>query len=72
MDIKEQVTQIVEKVTKDEALKKQFATDPIGAVEKAAGVEIPDEVKDKVVDAVKVKLGADKLGAIKDGLGKLL
>ena len=72
MDIKEQVTQIVEKVTKDEALKKQFASDPIGAVEKAAGVDIPDDVKDKVVSAVKAKLGADKLGAIAGGIGKLL
>lgn len=72
MDIKEQVTKIVEKVTKDEALKKQFATDPVGAVEKAAGVDIPDDIKDKVVDAVKAKIGADKLGAIAGGLGKLL
>lgn len=72
MDIKEQVTQIVEKVTKDEALKKQFATDPVGAVEKAAGVKIPDEVKDKVVDAVKAKLGADKLSSIADGIKKIL
>lgn len=72
MDIKEQVTQIVEKVSKDEALKKQFASDPIGAVEKAAGVDIPDDVKDKVVSAVKAKLGADKLGAIAGGIGKLL
>jgi len=71
MDIKEQVTKIVEKITKDEALKKQFATDPIGAVEKAAGVEIPDEVKDKIVEAVKVKLTSDKLGGIADGLKKL-
>lgn len=72
MDIKEQVTQIVEKITKDENLKKEFAKDPIGAVEKAAGVEIPDEVKDKVVAAVKAKIGADKLGAIAGGISKLL
>ncbi len=72
MDIKEQITGIVEKITKDENLKKQFASDPIGAVEKAAGIDIPDDIKDKVVDAVKVKLGADKLSSIADGLKNLL
>lgn len=72
MDIKEQVTQIVEKITKDDKLKKQFASDPIGAVETAAGVQIPDEVKGKIVDAVKAKMGADKLSGIADGLKKFL
>ena len=71
MDIKEQITQIVEKVTKDEKLKKQFSSDPIGAVETAAGVEIPDEVKDKVITAVKTKIGADKVASVADGLKKL-
>lgn len=71
MDIKEQVNKIVEKVTSDKELQKQFTTDPIGAVESAAGIEIPDEVKNQVVTAVKAKLGADKVAGIADGLKKL-
>ena len=72
MDIKEQITKAVEKITKDEALKKQFASDPIGAVEKAVGVDIPDDIKDKVVTGVKAKIGADKVAGIAEGLKKLI
>ena len=71
MDIKEQATQIIEKISKDEELQKEFKKDPVAAIEKVSGVDIPDDMKDKVVDLVKAKLTADSAAGILDGIKKL-
>lgn len=68
MDIKEMITKAVEKITKDEALRKLFQTDPIKAVEKVLGVDLPDEAIGKIVDGVKAKLTADDLKGAVEGL----
>ncbi len=68
MDIKEKITEIVEKVKSDKELQAQFLSDPIKAVESLLGVDLPDDLMEKVVDGVKAKLTADKLA---DGLGAL-
>ncbi len=70
MDIKEQVTDAVEKITKDKELQAQFKKDPVKTVENVLGVDIPDGVVDKVVDGVKAKLGADKLSGLLGKFGK--
>lgn len=53
MDIKEQIEKIVEKVQKDDVLRAQFKKDPIKAVEKVLGVDLPDDVIEKIVAGVK-------------------
>ena len=63
-DIKEQITQVVEKVTKDEKLMEQFRKEPAKAVESVIGVDLPDDVVNKVVEGVKAKISVDKLGNI--------
>lgn len=68
MDIKEQINEIVEKITKDKTLKDQFQKDPIKAVESILGVDLPDDVIKKIVDGVKGKISVDK---ISDALGSL-
>ena len=68
MDIKAKIAQIVEKIKSDKNLQEQFKKDPIKAVEALLGVDLPDDVVDKIVDGVKAKLTADKLS---DGLGAL-
>lgn len=68
MDIKEQITSVVEKISKDEALQAQFKKDPVKAVEQLLGVDLPDDVINKVVDGVKAKLTGDKVA---DALGSL-
>lgn len=69
MDIKAQIEKVVESVTKDEALLSQFQKEPVKAVEKVLGIDLPDDIVQKVVDGVKTKISADKvsdaLGAIK-------
>ena len=59
MDIKEKIEELVEKISSDKALQAQFKRDPISAVEKLLGVDLPNDVIEKIVDGVKAKLTAD-------------
>lgn len=68
MDIKAKITELVEKIKTDKELQAQFKADPIKAVEKLLGVDLPDDTVAKIVDGVKAKMTADKLA---DGLGAL-
>ena len=67
MDIKEIITSTVQKITSDEKLREKFMNDPVKTVEELTGVDLPDDAINKVVDGVKAKLTADKLGGL---LGK--
>ena len=71
MDIKEQIAKIATKIQKDSALQSQFKKDPIKAVEKLLGVDLPDDVIEKVVAGVKTKLSLDDLSDAVDALKKL-
>ena len=71
MDIKEQIEKIVEKVQKDDVLRAQFKKDPIKAVEKVLGVDLPDDVTEKIVAGVKAKISIDKVSDVADVLKKL-
>ncbi len=64
MDIKAKINEIVDKIKNDPQLKEDFQKDPEKAIEKVIGVDIPDGMVDKVVDGVKAKLTADKLGGV--------
>ena len=68
MDIKAKITELVEKIKTDKNLQAQFKEDPVKAVETLLGVDIPDDMVEKIVDGVKAKLTADKLS---EGLGAL-
>ena len=70
-NIKEKIEEIVEKLTKDEALRTQVQKDPVKAVEKLLGVDLPDDIVDQGVKGVKGKMTADKLGGAVDVLKKL-
>ena len=45
-DIKEKIEELAEKIMKDSALQTQFKKDPVKAVEKLLGVDLPDDVID--------------------------
>ena len=68
MDIKAKITELLEKIKNDRELQAQFKEDPIKAVETLLGVDLPDDMVEKIVDGVKAKLTADKLS---EGLGAL-
>ena len=71
MDIKKTIEDIVTKLKNDEALQKQFLSDPAGALEKLTGIDLPTEQLDAVVKGVKAKLTADNIGDAVKGLGNL-
>lgn len=82
MDIKEKISDIVENAVKalkeDKSLLQKFQTEPVKVLEKLAGVDLPDDQIEKVIDLIKAKLAAEDIadkaddikGALK-GLGKL-
>ncbi len=68
MDVKEQITKAVEKITKDKKLQEQFQKDPVKALESVLGVDLPDDVIEQVVKGVKAKLTGDKISDSVDAL----
>ncbi len=68
MDIKEKVTEIVDKIKNDDGLKKEFDENPTKAIEKVIGVDLPDDVVNKVVAGVKAKMTGD---AVAGGIDKI-
>lgn len=71
MDIKAQIAKVVEKVSKDASFKEKFQKEPVKAIEEVLGVDLPDDVVNQVVQGVKAKMAADKLGGAVDSIKKL-
>ncbi len=72
MDIKEKIQEVVEKLTKDKDLQEQFKEEPVKTLEKVLGVDLPDDMVEKVVQGVQAKMTTDKLSDALGGLKKLL
>ena len=72
--LKEKIEEIVNKIQNDKDFANNFKKNPIGAVEKVIGIDLPDAEIQKVVDTVKAKLTADKakdlFGTVKNMLNK--
>ncbi|MGN1148691.1 MAG: hypothetical protein ACI4TB_09730 [Lachnospiraceae bacterium] len=71
MDIKAQISKIVDEITKDQSLMEEFQKNPVKVVEKKLGVDLPDDVVNKVIEGVKAKISVDKLSGAVDSLKKL-
>lgn len=72
MDVKEQITKAVDKITKDKNLQEQFQKDPVKALESVLGVDLPDNIVNQVIEGVKAKLTVDKVSGAVDSLKGLL
>lgn len=71
MDIKEQITKVVDAVTKDKTVLEQFQKEPVKVIEKILGVDLPDDIINQVIDGVKAKISMDKAAGAVDALKKL-
>ena len=71
MDIKAKVQELVEKIQKDPKMLAEFKENPVKVVETLLGVDLPDDVVNKVVDGVKAKITLDKAGNVLGALKKL-
>lgn len=58
-DLKTKVEEIVEKIKNDDKLMELFKKDPVAALEKITGLDLPDDLVEKVIDGVKAKLTLD-------------
>ena len=71
MDVKAKIDEIVKKVKADPKLMEDFSKDPVKTVEKLAGVDIPDNIEDQIVNGVKAALAGGKLGDVVETVKKL-
>lgn len=65
MDIKAKIDEVVNKVKADDKFAEKFKSQPVKAVEEVLGVDLPDDMVNKIVDGVKAKIN---IGSIADGL----
>ncbi len=71
MDIKEIIENIVKELKTNENLKEDFEKEPVKVIERVVGIDLPDELVEKVVEGVKAKIAVDKVAGIADSLKKL-
>ena len=66
MDIKEQISTIMEEISKNPNIKEQFEKEPVKVIEKIIGVDLPDDMVMKIIDGVKAKLTIDDVSKVAD------
>ena len=72
MDIQKIITDVLNKLTNDKALKASFLKDPVKAIEKLTGLDLPDDQINAIIAGVKAKLDVDDVaGKAKGILGTL-
>jgi hypothetical protein len=68
-EIKDLIKKLADKVQSDDEIKALFKKEPIKAVEKILGVDLPDDVVKKIIDGVKASItiedAKDLLGSLK-------
>lgn len=71
MDIKAKIEELADKIKNDKDLQAQFKKDPVAAVEKLLGIDLPNDQIEKLVDGIKAKISVDSItGAIGGLFGK--
>ncbi len=68
MDIKELIEKVVDAIKDNDNIKKQFEKEPVKVIEKFLGVDLPDEIVEKVIDGVKAKITLDQVADVADAL----
>ena len=62
MDIKEKIEAVVKKLMADKNLMAKFEKNPVKVIEELLGVDLPDDLVNKIIDGVKAKISLDKVG----------
>ncbi|MBO5354100.1 MAG: hypothetical protein J6J42_00310 [Lachnospiraceae bacterium] len=70
-ELKEKIESIVDKIKDEPDIKEQFEKEPVKVIEKVLGVDLPDDIVEKIIDGVKAKLTADKISDIAGAFKKL-
>ena len=68
-EIRDLIKKLADKVQSDDEIKELFKKEPVKAVEKILGVDLPDDVVKKIIDGVKASItiedDKDLLGSLK-------
>lgn len=72
MDIKEKISTIAEELMKNDSLKEQFEKEPVKVIEKLVGIDLPDDIVEKIIDGVKAKLTVENIADVAGSLKNLL
>lgn len=67
--IKDKIEDIVKKVMKDKDFAKDFTKNPVKAIEKVLGVNLPDDQINAIIKGVKEKVSLDSIGGLLDSDG---
>ena len=68
MDIKEKIEAIIEEIKKNPNIKEEFEKEPVKVIEKLIGVDLPDDVVEKIIDGVKAKMTVDNVSKLAGAL----
>lgn len=71
MDIKEKITEVAQKLISDKNLMEKFEKNPVKVIEDVLGMDLPDDVVEKIIDGVKAKLSVDSLSEAANKFMKL-
>ena len=72
MDIKGQINKIIEEISNNPDIKEQFEKEPVKAIEKVIGIDLPDDVVMKIIDGVKAKITVDGISKAADALKDMI
>ncbi len=67
-DLKKKIKEVVDKIKNDKDFAKDFKKDPVKALEKATGIDIPEDKIEEVITAVQAKVKIDKVDNALDKL----
>ena len=70
-EFKKNIEQAVKELLADENLMEKFEKNPVEIVEKLVGADLPDELVNQAVDAIKAKIKLEKVGDTLGALGGL-
>ena len=75
IDVKEMIEKAVKKISDNKDLLALFQKDPVKAIEGLIGIDLPDDVANQIIDAVKAKITVDNVKDLAEDakglLGKL-
>ena len=71
MDIKEKIEAVVKKLMADKKLMEKFEKNPVKVIEELLGVDLPDDLVNKIIEGVKAKIGLEKVDNALEALSGL-
>ena len=69
--MKEKIEAVVKKLLSDKALMEKFEKNPAAVIEEYIGVDLPDEMVNEAVTAIKAKIKLEQVGDALTGIAGL-